>query len=192
MTFLTGDERGLSCRNEVKAELTPPNFPRKLAAWRRNPLPTWDRLPACLQIQKRMRQARCLSHAQAPSSTPASFIAATIWNSSPRGRGHRWAGVEHKSVLLFRPQKTKLVETTVLTPALSSEEREKTFAVLLKIRAPGFAGQSIKSPRPQLLTPLPGGEDTGEGERKTHIEFPHFLLNECMLPATAIIRQTGE
>jgi hypothetical protein len=101
-------------------------------------------------------------------------------------------GVEHKSVLPFRPQKTKLVETTVLTPALSSEEREKTFAVLLKIRAPGFAGQSIKSPRPQLLTPLPGGEDTGEGERKTHIEFPHFLLNECILLATAIIRRTGE
>ena len=32
----------------------------------------------------------------------------------------------------------------------------------------------------------------GEGERKTQIKFPHFLLNECVLPATAIIRQTGE
>ena len=35
------------------------------------------------------------------------------------------AGVKHKSVLPFCPPKTKLVETTVLTPALSSEEREK-------------------------------------------------------------------
>jgi hypothetical protein len=36
----TADERSLSRRNEVKAELTLTDFLRKLAAWRRNPLPT--------------------------------------------------------------------------------------------------------------------------------------------------------
>jgi hypothetical protein len=43
---------------------------------------------------------------------------------SPGERTQVRASVKHKSVLPFRPPKTKLVETTVLTPALSSEERE--------------------------------------------------------------------
>ena len=71
---------------------------------------------------------------------------------SPGERTQVRAGVKHKSVLPFRPQKTKLVETTVLTPALSSEEREKTFAVPLRIRTPGFTGQSA--------APESGAKDT--------------------------------
>jgi hypothetical protein len=35
LTFLTGDERGLSRQNEVKAELTLTDFPRKIAVWRK-------------------------------------------------------------------------------------------------------------------------------------------------------------
>ena len=38
----------------------------------------------------------------------------------------------------------------------------------------------------------PGERIKGEGGRKTQIKFPRFMLNECILPATAIIHQTGE
>jgi hypothetical protein len=73
----------------------------------------------------------------------------------------------------------------------------------LKIRATGFAGRSSAKPEPassHFLTPAcrtvalrrRRERIKGEGERKTQIQFPHFLLNECILPATTIIRQTGE
>jgi len=37
--LLTADERGMSCRNKVKAKLTLTDFPRKIAAWLIKPPP---------------------------------------------------------------------------------------------------------------------------------------------------------
>jgi hypothetical protein len=45
----------------------------------------------------------------------------------------------------------KSVETAVLTPALSSEEREKTSAAPLKMRTPGFAGRRPGNSNPKFF-----------------------------------------
>jgi hypothetical protein len=62
----------------------------------------------------------------------------------------------------------------------------------LKIRATGFAGYPQNQNRPAAISSPGGQRIKGEGGRKTQIKFPHFLLKECMLPATAINRQTCE
>jgi len=69
---------GLTC------ELTPPIFRRTLAAWQKLPLAKQRSRLGCRV------QARRLRYVPPPSSTPASFIAATIWNSSPNCPTPAW------------------------------------------------------------------------------------------------------
>jgi len=60
-----------------------------------------------------------------------------------------------------------IVETPDLTPALSSKERENRSPPFLKIRATGIAGGAGEHPKAVTGKSSPGGEDTGEGGRKT-------------------------
>ena len=60
--------------------------------------------------------------------------------------------------------KTKLVKTTVLTPALSSEERENRSPSTENSRARICRTRIRKTKTGQSPFPLPGGEEKGEGE----------------------------
>ena len=57
----------------------------------------------------------------------------------------------------------KLVLTTVLTPALSSEEREKRSPRFWQIQAADFTTRHPHDGRRHLVKSSPGGEDLGEG-----------------------------
>ena len=61
---------------------------------------------------------------------------------------------------------TRMVCTTVLTPASPPEEGE-LFAVCLECRATGLAGRSFANQKSCAGLSSPWGEETGEGGRKT-------------------------
>ncbi|MDB6025921.1 MAG: hypothetical protein JWM68_2144 [Verrucomicrobiales bacterium] len=53
---------------------------------------------------------------------------------------------------------SKRQRTLVLTPALSSEERENPFAAFFRIHATGFAGQSSEKPEMRSRCSFSPGE----------------------------------
>jgi hypothetical protein len=60
---------------------------------------------------------------------------------------------------------------TTLSHLMGEGQEGETSAAFLKIRATGFAGQLSANQKPFAALSSPGGEETGEGGRKTQISF---------------------